>query len=56
MTQGRTKLVLEKKGERFKLKTSDGNEIDAMFVDRRPFQALDPNGEKCGKRAGQRVS
>jgi len=44
LTQGRTKLVLEKKGERFKLKTSDGNEIDAMFVDRRPFQALDPNG------------
>lgn len=35
LLQGRTKLVEREEGERFKLKTRDGNEIDSMFVDRR---------------------
>lgn len=33
--QGRTKLVEENKGQRFKLKTRDNNEIDTIFVDQR---------------------
>lgn len=33
--QGRSKLVVEEKAERFKLHTEDGNYIDSMFVDRR---------------------
>jgi hypothetical protein len=32
LLDGRTKLILEQGGERFKLRTRDKNEIDAMFV------------------------
>ncbi|GFU16528.1 hypothetical protein NPIL_547091 [Nephila pilipes] len=35
LLKGRSKLVEEYNGERFKLLTKDGNEIDSMFVDRR---------------------
>uniref|UniRef100_A0A1B6EY25 Uncharacterized protein n=1 Tax=Cuerna arida TaxID=1464854 RepID=A0A1B6EY25_9HEMI len=35
LLQGRMKLVEKDEGERYKLKTRDNNEIDAMFVDRR---------------------
>jgi len=35
LQQGRTSLVEEHRGRRNKLLTSDGNEIDTMFVDRR---------------------
>ncbi|KAF8795939.1 Phosphatidylserine lipase ABHD16A like protein [Argiope bruennichi] len=35
LLKGRSKLVEEHNGERFKLLTEDGNEIDSMFVDRR---------------------
>jgi len=35
LVQGRAKLVLEKGGKRFKLKTADKNELDVMFFDRR---------------------
>jgi hypothetical protein len=33
--QGRSKLIEEDKGERFKLYTQDGNELDSVFVDKR---------------------
>ncbi|XP_054156741.1 phosphatidylserine lipase ABHD16A-like [Oppia nitens] len=35
MLEGRTKLVEENNGERYKLLARDGNQIDTMFVDRR---------------------
>lgn len=35
LAQGRMKLVNAHKGQRYKLKTRDMNEIDTMFVDRR---------------------
>jgi len=35
LMEGRTKLVLENGGERFKVVTRDRNEIDTMFVDQR---------------------
>ena len=35
LLEGRTKLVLEHGGERSKVVTGDGNEIDTMFVDMR---------------------
>ncbi|XP_069674385.1 phosphatidylserine lipase ABHD16A [Periplaneta americana] len=35
LLQGRIKLVNENQGERFKLWTRDGNQVDTMFVDRR---------------------
>jgi len=35
LIEGRTKLVLEHGGERFKVETRDGNLIDTMFVDQR---------------------
>lgn len=35
LLQGRGKLVTENHGERFKLRSRDGNEIDTMFVDNR---------------------
>jgi hypothetical protein len=35
LLQGRIKLVNENQAERFKLLTRDGNQVDAMFVDRR---------------------
>ena len=35
LLEGRTKLVLEHGGERCKVVTGDGNEIDTMFVDMR---------------------
>ena len=35
LTEGRTKLLLEQGGERFKVGTMDGNMIDTMFVDHR---------------------
>ncbi|GFR31373.1 hypothetical protein TNCT_473981, partial [Trichonephila clavata] len=35
LLKGRSKLVEEHNGQRFKLLTKDGNEIDSMFVDRR---------------------
>lgn len=35
LLEGRTKLVLEHRGERCKVVTGDGNEIDTMFVDMR---------------------
>jgi len=36
LLQGRMKLVEKEGGQRYKLKTRDSNEIDTMFVDRRP--------------------
>ncbi|GIY28640.1 hypothetical protein CEXT_529241 [Caerostris extrusa] len=44
LLKGRSKLIEEHNGERFKLLSKDGNEIDSMLVDRRndPFF---PNGE-----------
>lgn len=33
--KGRNKLLENDEGERFKLKTSDGNTIDTVFVDKR---------------------
>lgn len=39
---GRGKLIVEYKGERFKLKTQDGNDIDSVFIDRR---GRHPNGD-----------
>ncbi|XP_046996590.1 phosphatidylserine lipase ABHD16A [Schistocerca americana] len=35
LLQGRTKLITEHNGQRYKLKSRDGNEIDTMFVDNR---------------------
>ncbi|XP_066991578.2 phosphatidylserine lipase ABHD16A [Anabrus simplex] len=35
LLQGRVKLIAEHRGNRFKLKTQDSNEIDTMFVDNR---------------------
>lgn len=35
LQQGRSKLIKDYNGVRYKLKTRDNNEIDAMFVDRR---------------------
>nr|CAD7395902.1 unnamed protein product [Timema poppensis] len=35
LVEGRMKLVKEHSGERFKLQTLDGNEIDSMFIDKR---------------------
>merc|ERR1712013_692417 len=35
LTEGRTKLLLEQGGERFRVGTMDGNMIDTMFVDHR---------------------
>ena len=35
LIEGRTKLMLEQGGERFKVGTRDGNMIDTMFVDQR---------------------
>jgi len=35
LIEGRTKLMLEQGGERFKVATIDGNMIDTMFVDQR---------------------
>lgn len=35
LQQGRKKLIEEKSGERFKLKTPDSNELDVFFIDRR---------------------
>ncbi|KAL0280530.1 UNVERIFIED_CONTAM: hypothetical protein PYX00_001794 [Menopon gallinae] len=39
MLQGRIKLIEEYSGERFKLRSRDGNDIDAMFIDRRDRHA-----------------
>lgn len=33
--EGRSKLVRKYKGQRFKLRTAEGNEVDSMFIDRR---------------------
>ena len=35
LLEGRTKLVMENNGERSKVVTGDGNQIDTMFVDMR---------------------
>lgn len=35
LVQGRAKLIEEEHGKRFKLKTIDGNFIDALFIDNR---------------------
>lgn len=35
LQEGRTKLVEQESGERYKLFAFDGNHIDCMFVDRR---------------------
>ncbi|KAL1130834.1 hypothetical protein AAG570_012075 [Ranatra chinensis] len=35
LNQGRSKLIETDNGERFKLKTSDGNYLDTMFIDKR---------------------
>ncbi|KAG5682428.1 hypothetical protein PVAND_011781 [Polypedilum vanderplanki] len=35
LVQGRTRLVKEKKGNRYKIQTIDDNEIDTMFIDNR---------------------
>lgn len=35
LLQGRTKLITEERGKRNKVKTSDGNEIDTVFIDNR---------------------
>lgn len=35
LLQGRTKLITEERGQRNKVKTSDGNEIDTVFIDNR---------------------
>ena len=35
LLDGRTKLVMENNGERSKVVTGDGNQIDTMFVDMR---------------------
>ena len=35
LQSGREKWILEKKGVRYKLETTDGNHIDTMFFDRR---------------------
>lgn len=43
LLKGRTKLIEEHSGERFKLYTKDGNEIDALFVDKRGNESY-PNG------------
>lgn len=42
LTQQRGVLVGKQGGERFKLRTRDGNQIDSMFFDRRP---LEGNGQ-----------
>lgn len=39
LLQGRARLIKLCKGERFKLKTADGNHIDTMFIDRRNLHA-----------------
>jgi len=44
LSDGRAKLVSHKKGERFKLRTCDGNDIDAMFFERRNRSEDEPNG------------
>ncbi|KAG8194553.1 hypothetical protein JTE90_013300 [Oedothorax gibbosus] len=44
LLKGRSKLVEEHKGERYKLLAKDGNEIDSMFIDRRNNAAF-PNGD-----------
>lgn len=36
----RNKLIFRRGGERFKLRTDDGNDIDSMFFDRRRFISL----------------
>ena len=35
ITEHRAQLVARHRGERIKLKTADGNEIDSMFFDKR---------------------
>jgi len=44
LSQGRAKLVVTDNGERYKLKTADGNDIDAMFFDRRSSTSTNPHG------------
>ena len=46
LSQGRAKLVVTDEGERFKLKTADGNDVDAMFFDRRTSTSTSPNGKQ----------
>lgn len=41
LIQGRSRLIESNHGERFKLRTYDGNTIDSMFIDRR---INSPNG------------
>ncbi len=41
LTEQRARLVSGRGGERFKLKTADGNHIDAMFFDRRSSSLAD---------------
>lgn len=40
--QGRSRLVEQFRGERFKIKTVDNNEIDTMFINKRNTSS--PNG------------
>ncbi|CAG9862159.1 unnamed protein product [Phyllotreta striolata] len=42
LRQGRTKLIVQYQGERFKIETADNNHIDTMFVDKRNAS---PNGK-----------
>lgn len=42
LIQGRSKLVEEENGIRYKVKTIDNNEIDTMFIDNRGVDMSDP--------------
>lgn len=42
LVEGRSKLVEENNGQRFKLQTSHGNYVDSMFIDNRKKNS--PNG------------
>ena len=46
---GREKWVLEKKGIRYKIETSDGNSIDTMFFDRRNSSANTTSSQSNGR-------
>lgn len=45
LLQGRTKLVVESSALRYKIKASDGNEIDTIFVDNRQTKSSNDNGK-----------
>lgn len=45
LLQGRSKLIVESNATRYKVKTSDENEIDTIFIDNRQTKSPNENGK-----------